>query len=224
MGLLNVYVTEAPRLLICIGYTPRLWSLGFLIGVVVGYATGVALGWSNRFSYCGIPILKLIGPVLATAWIPCTFFFPTTFAASDFIVALASGIPVTILTSSGVASVDRTYDDVGRNLARAKGTSYRRSLFRLPCRMSSSAFSWASTIRSRSWSWRKCWAPSSGSAGTSVSRRPIPAMPMSARLGDHGADLRRHRRIAIDGAIACAVAEGVHLTAATALRRCVGCA
>jgi NitT/TauT family transport system permease protein len=33
-----------------------------------------------------------------------------------FIVALASGIPVTIVTSSGVASVDRAYYDVGRNL------------------------------------------------------------------------------------------------------------
>jgi NitT/TauT family transport system permease protein len=116
-GLLDVYVTEAPRLLICIGYTLRLWSLGFLCGVTVGYALGVALGWSKRFSYWGMPILKLIGPVPATAWIPCTFyFFPTTFAASVFIVALASGIPVMILTSSGVSSVNRSYYDVGRNL------------------------------------------------------------------------------------------------------------
>jgi NitT/TauT family transport system permease protein len=116
-GLLNVYVTEAPRLLICIGYTLRLWSLGFFFGVTVGYALGVALGWSKRFSYWGMPILKLIGPVPATAWIPVTFyFFPTTFAASVFIVALASGIPVMILTSSGVASVNRSYYDVGRNL------------------------------------------------------------------------------------------------------------
>jgi NitT/TauT family transport system permease protein len=116
-GLLNVYVTEAPRLLICIAYTLRLWSLGFVSGVIVGYIIGIALGWSKRFSYWGMPILKLIGPVPATAWIPCTFFFfPTTFAASVFIVALATGIPVTILTSSGVASVDRAYYDVGRNL------------------------------------------------------------------------------------------------------------
>jgi NitT/TauT family transport system permease protein len=93
MGLLNVYVAEAPRLLICIGYTPRLWSLGFLIGVVVGYATGVALGWSKRFSYCGIPILKLIGPVLATAWIACTFFFPTTFAAAISSLRWRRGFP-----------------------------------------------------------------------------------------------------------------------------------
>ena len=107
----------ASRLLICIGYTLRLWSLGFASGAVVGYAVGVALGWSKRFSYWGMPILKLIGPVPATAWIPCTFyFFPTTFAASVFIVALSAGIPVAILTSSGVASVNRAYYDVGRNL------------------------------------------------------------------------------------------------------------
>jgi NitT/TauT family transport system permease protein len=116
-GLLNVYVTEWPRLLLCIGYTLRLWSIGFFLGAIVGYAAGVALGWSKRFAYWGMPVLKLIGPVPATAWIPCTFFFfPTTFAASVFIVALASGIPVTILTSSGVASVNRAYYDVGRNL------------------------------------------------------------------------------------------------------------
>jgi NitT/TauT family transport system permease protein len=116
-GLLNVYITEWQRLIICIGYSLRLWSLGFLIGVVVGYAIGVALGWSKQFSYWGMPILKLIGPVPATAWIPVTFyFFPTTFDASVFIVALASGIPVAILTASGVAMVDRAYYDVGRNL------------------------------------------------------------------------------------------------------------
>jgi NitT/TauT family transport system permease protein len=116
-GLLNVYVTDASRLIVCIGYSLRLWSLGFVSGVIVGYALGVGLGWSKRFSYWGMPILKLIGPVPATAWIPCTFFFfPTTFAASVFIVALSAGIPVAILTASGVASVDRAYYDVGRNL------------------------------------------------------------------------------------------------------------
>jgi NitT/TauT family transport system permease protein len=130
-GLLNVYITEAPRLLICIGYTLRLWSLGFLIGVIVGYAIGVGLGWSKRFSYWGMPILKLIGPVPATAWIPVTFyFFPTTFAASVFIVALASGIPVMILTSSGVAAVDRAYYDVGRNLGASE--SYLISKIAVP--------------------------------------------------------------------------------------------
>lgn len=116
-GLLNVYVTDGQRLLICVAYTLRLWSLGFLAGITVGYAVGVALGWSKTFSYWGMPFLKLIGPVPATAWIPCTFyFFPSTFGASIFIVALASGIPVAILTASGVGSVNRAFYDVGRIL------------------------------------------------------------------------------------------------------------
>ena len=84
---------------------------------MVGYAGGVALGWSKTFGYWGMPLLKLIGPVPATAWIPCTFyFFPTTFDATIFIVALASGIPVAILTAAGVGSVNRSYYDVARTL------------------------------------------------------------------------------------------------------------
>jgi NitT/TauT family transport system permease protein len=116
-GLLDVYIGDASRLLVCILYSLRLWAIGFGLGVAVGYALGVALGWSKAFSYWGMPVLKLIGPVPATAWIPCTFFFfPTTFDASVFIVALASGIPVAILTASGVGSVNRAFYDVGRIL------------------------------------------------------------------------------------------------------------
>lgn len=116
-GLLNVYVTDWERLLICVAYTARLWGLGFFSGILVGFATGVALGWSKRFAYWGMPVLKLIGPVPASAWIPCTFFlFPTTFHASIFLVALASGVPVAILTAAGVGQVNRSFYDVARTL------------------------------------------------------------------------------------------------------------
>ena len=66
-GLLHVYVTEWQRLLICIGYSLRLWALGFGVGAAFGYVGGVALGWSKHFAYWGMPILKLIGPVPVTA-------------------------------------------------------------------------------------------------------------------------------------------------------------
>lgn len=116
-GLLNVYVSDFSRLLICIAYSLRLWGLGFATGVTVGFLSGIALGWSARFNYWGMPILKLIGPVPATAWIPATFyFFPTTFEASVFLVALSCGIPVAILTASGVASVNKAFYDVARTL------------------------------------------------------------------------------------------------------------
>lgn len=120
-GLLNVYVVDGPRLLICVGYSLRLWAFGFFSGVAVGFLFGVALGWSERVNYWGMPVLKLIGPVPATAWIPAMFFFfPTTFLASVFLVALAGGIPVAILTASGVSSVNRSYYDVARTLGASR--------------------------------------------------------------------------------------------------------
>lgn len=116
-GLLQVYVSDWERLIICILYTLRLWALGFFSGILVGYVLGLSLGWSPRFSYWGMPLLKLIGPVPASAWIPVTFFFfPSTFHASVFIVALSCGIPVAILTASGVGSINRAYYDVARTL------------------------------------------------------------------------------------------------------------
>lgn len=120
-GLLHVYLTDWDRLLVCVAYTARLWGIGFFSGIAVGFAAGVALGWSKRFSYWGMPLLKLIGPVPASAWIPCTFFiFPSTFQASIFLVALASGIPVAILTAAGVEQVNRAYYDVARTLGASK--------------------------------------------------------------------------------------------------------
>ncbi|WP_421692930.1 ABC transporter permease [Aestuariivirga sp.] len=116
-GLLQVYIADGPRILICILYTLRLWGLGFFSGISAGYALGLGLGWSPRFNYWGMPLLKLIGPVPASAWIPVTFFFfPSTFHASIFIVALSCGIPVAILTTSGVGAINRAYYDVARTL------------------------------------------------------------------------------------------------------------
>lgn len=116
-GLLHVYIVDWERIAICIAYTARLWTLGFFSGIAVGFVIGVGLGWSKGFSYWGMPLLKLIGPVPASAWIPATFFlFPSTFQASIFLVALASGIPVAILTASGVNQVNRAYYDVARTL------------------------------------------------------------------------------------------------------------
>ncbi|CAN7654650.1 ABC transporter permease [Pararhizobium sp. LjRoot238] len=127
-GLLNVYMTDWDRILICIAYTARLWAFGFFSGVAAGFVGGVALGWSKRFAYWGMPLLKLIGPVPASAWIPCAFFiFPSTFHASIFLVALASGIPVAILTAAGVGQVNRAYYDVARTL----GASNRYLIFKV---------------------------------------------------------------------------------------------
>jgi NitT/TauT family transport system permease protein len=112
-GIVDVYLEDWERLGTCVLHTLRLWSTGYLFGITLGAIAGTAIGWSTRAAYWLQPILKVIGPVPANAWLPIVFFvFPTTFSGSVFLIALASGIPVTILTWSGVASVDKALYDV----------------------------------------------------------------------------------------------------------------
>ena len=96
-----------------------LWLLvrGFAIGAAVGFGVGVALGWSKRVGYWIHPVMRLVGPLPATAWLPLAFFiFPTSASASTFLIALATAFPVTVLTWSGVAGVSTAYYDVARTL------------------------------------------------------------------------------------------------------------
>jgi NitT/TauT family transport system permease protein len=95
----------------------RLLTTGYLLGAAVGFVTGVAIGWSRLASYWIHPILRFIGPLPATAWLPLAFFvFPSSFSASIFLIALATGFPVTVLTWSGIAGVNSAYYDIARTL------------------------------------------------------------------------------------------------------------
>jgi NitT/TauT family transport system permease protein len=107
-----------------------LWLLlrGFVVGAAVGFTIGVALGWSRRVGYWIHPVMRLVGPLPATAWLPLAFFiFPTSASASTFLIALATAFPVTVLTWSGVAGVQAAYYDVARTL----GASQRFLIFKV---------------------------------------------------------------------------------------------
>lgn len=116
-SLLEVYLTDWGMLGLSVLHSLRLLLLGYAIGAAVGFVTGIGLGWSKAVAYWGHPILRLIGPLPATAWLPIAFFaFPSSWSASIFLVALASGIPVAILTWSGVSGVGAAYYDIARTL------------------------------------------------------------------------------------------------------------
>lgn len=116
-ALLEVYLDDWPRLLDCLAASLRLLVTGYAVGSVLGVVTGVAIGWSRAVGYWVHPVLRLIGPLPATAWLPIAFFaFPTSWSASVFLIALASGVPVTVLTWSGVAGVNSAYYDIARTL------------------------------------------------------------------------------------------------------------
>jgi sulfonate transport system permease protein len=90
---------------------------GYSLGVVVALVTGVCIGWSTHMRYWGMPILKVIGPIPATAWIPLAMVLsPSAVFSSIILIALAVWFPVTMLTISGIANTRASYLDVARTL------------------------------------------------------------------------------------------------------------
>jgi NitT/TauT family transport system permease protein len=116
-AIIEVYTDDLPKLLVSALASVKLQLGGYVIGAAIGFLTGVSIGWSRSVGYWVHPILRFIGPLPATAWLPFAFFtFPSSWSASTFLIALATGFPVTVLTWSGVASVSNAYYDVARTL------------------------------------------------------------------------------------------------------------
>ena len=116
-SIVEVYTDDLPKLLASVIASVKLQLGGYAIGALLGFITGVSIGWSRGVGYWVHPVLRFIGPLPATAWLPIAFFtFPTSWSASTFLIALATGFPVTVLTWSGVASVSSAYYDVARTL------------------------------------------------------------------------------------------------------------
>jgi sulfonate transport system permease protein len=116
-AIMEVYTDDLPKLLDSVIASVKLQLGGYLIGAAAGFLTGVSIGWSRSIGYWVHPVLRFIGPLPATAWLPIAFFtFPSSWSASTFLIALATGFPVTVLTWSGVASVSSAYYDVARTL------------------------------------------------------------------------------------------------------------
>jgi NitT/TauT family transport system permease protein len=116
-AMLEVFTDDYPRLGDSVWHSVRLLAGGYVIGAAVGFVLGVSIGWSRAIGYWAHPVLRLIGPLPATAWLPIAFFaFPSSHSASTFLIALATGFPVTVLTWSGVAGVNKAYYDVARTM------------------------------------------------------------------------------------------------------------
>ncbi len=95
----------------------KLLLTGYLAGVAAGVVSGVLMGWFRLIRYWGMPALKLVGPIPATALIPLAMvLFTDTFYSGAALIAWSVWFPVTMLTTSGIASVPVSYLDVARTL------------------------------------------------------------------------------------------------------------
>jgi NitT/TauT family transport system permease protein len=109
---------------------------GYALGVAAGLFSGVCIGWFPQARYWGMPILKIVGPIPATAWIPLAMVLsPSAMFSALALIALAVWFPVTMLTASGVSNTRASYLDVARTLG--AGRAYLIFHVALPAAMPS---------------------------------------------------------------------------------------
>jgi NitT/TauT family transport system permease protein len=90
---------------------------GYALGVCAGVVSGVCIGWFSPVRYWGMPVLKVVGPIPATAWIPLALVVsPSAVISATCLIALAVWFPVTMLTASGISNTRVSYLDVARTL------------------------------------------------------------------------------------------------------------
>ncbi len=110
-------LTDRKILLISAYYSLKLLLSGYLVGVAAGVFSGVMMGWFRNVRYWGMPVMKLLGPIPATALVPLAMvLFTNQFFTGVALIAWAVWFPVTMLTTSGIANVPVSYIDVARTL------------------------------------------------------------------------------------------------------------
>ena len=118
----------------CLAYSARLLFIGWFCGAIVGMLTGIAIGFNKTFSYWVQPLVRVLGPIPSTAWIPIVLIaFPSAVSASAFLIALAVWFPTTVLTSSGIAAIPNAYFEVSSTLG--AGSLYRIAKVGIPAAM-----------------------------------------------------------------------------------------
>jgi NitT/TauT family transport system permease protein len=106
-----------PGLAECMWASLLLLLKGYLTGATLGIAFGVLIGWSAAARRWGMPVMKLVGPIPATAFIPLVLMvFRGSGVSAVVLVALAVWFPVSMLTMSGVSNVRASHLDVARTL------------------------------------------------------------------------------------------------------------
>ena len=126
--ILNAFLVDYKMLFDCTLNTLKLLFLGYTIGVSLGLVTGIACGYSNKFRYWVNPIIKFLGPIPTSTWIPVIMVVASSlFGGAVFIIGLGSWFAVTVASMTGIANVGNDYLEAARTL----GASERQLIFRV---------------------------------------------------------------------------------------------
>lgn len=125
---INAFWSDREMILDCTIHTLYLLFLGYFVGVILGLITGITCGYSKRCRYWVDPIIKFLGPIPTSTWIPIMMVIASSlFGGAVFIIALGSWFAVTVASMSGIANVDKDYFEAARTL----GATSRQLVFKV---------------------------------------------------------------------------------------------
>ena len=123
---LNAAIKDYKMIFECTLHTLWLLFLGYFSGVSLGLVTGILCGYSKKCRYWVDPIIKFLGPIPTSTWIPIMMVVARTlFGGAVFVIALGSWFAVTVASMNGIANVDKDYFEAARTL----GASSRQLVF-----------------------------------------------------------------------------------------------
>ena len=126
--IINAFLVDYKMLADCTFNTLKLLFLGYFSGVSLGLITGIACGYSKRARYWLDPIIKFLGPIPTSTWIPIIMVVASSlFGGAVFIIGLSSWFAVTVATLTGISNVGKEYFEAARTL----GANDRQLVFRV---------------------------------------------------------------------------------------------
>ena len=126
--IINGFVQDFWMLVECTLNTLKLLFIGYVIGVSLGMVTGITCGYSKKVHYWVDPVIKFLGPIPTSTWIPVIMVIASSlFAGAVFIIALGSWFAVTVASLTGISNVDRDFFDAAKTL----GANKKQLVFRV---------------------------------------------------------------------------------------------
>ncbi len=126
--ILNIAWTDRAYLIECTLHTLKLLFMGYFIGVFLGLITGICCGYFERIRYWVTPIIKFLGPIPTSTWIPIIMVVAASlYSGAVFIIALGSWFAVTVASMNGIQNVDKDYFEAAKTL----GATERQLVFKV---------------------------------------------------------------------------------------------
>jgi NitT/TauT family transport system permease protein len=106
----------------------RIW-LGFAIATVLGVGLGLLIGWFRLAADTLLPIVELLRPIPAVAWVPLSIMlWPTERSSIVFITALGAFFPIVLNTVHGVEGIDRQIVRAATSLGAGPAAIFREAV------------------------------------------------------------------------------------------------